>query len=339
MYYNNNYRNYSRKPQRKQFIEDRDAAFFLGKLNKHHNRETLYNQLKRLTKELNFYIVKFDMPNGLNGRGNQGFAFVHTKSKEQARRIIALKHLRLGNQECEVKGYDGRTDVESTDVSGRETPDSGFHKVINNKPRHLFNPLNNEKRINEWKQESFPIMDSAASYDTSVDTRSRINSGISSRFSGKSMSRPISESESHEEHKPINSEFNADIKNNNKNDNNNSNVSQNQQTNTTPTEDIGEGAGLQNNYEPSLVNSLNQVNSINPDNTTSQSHNADSDFHDQWLEEQTRYVCQKLASQSDIYNTLSFITNCDGYMRMLSELNEQQVTEVQDIMNGRPIHV
>jgi len=183
--------NNHRTPAKPQFTEDRSAAFFLGKLNKHHDREKVYCQLKRLTRTHNFYIAKFDMPNGMDGRGNKGFAFVHTNSQEQARRIIAMGHLKLGNQMCEVKSYGGRTEAEMNS-SGRGTPDSGVN-AWNHSAQTSTKPSNFTN--NPLKSVQF-------------DSRSRVNSGIrseSGRFSdcdlsklsdGGKFSRNISESES-----------------------------------------------------------------------------------------------------------------------------------------------
>jgi len=184
---NNNYNNnFNRAPPRKpEFVEDLEAAFFLGKLNKHHDREQVYNQLKRLTKELDFYIKRFDMPNGPNGRGNKGFAFVHCKTRQQARQIISMKFLRLGNQDCEVKPYGGRTAAagsESICSEGRGTPDSGCQVPVSAK---FENPLKQQEMIIPENME--------------VEVRSRMNSGIqvseSGRFSDKISTRNVSESE------------------------------------------------------------------------------------------------------------------------------------------------
>ena len=51
-----NFRSNNRKSN---FVEDKEAAFFLGKLNKHHDREQVYNQLKKLTREFDFYIAQW----------------------------------------------------------------------------------------------------------------------------------------------------------------------------------------------------------------------------------------------------------------------------------------
>lgn len=183
--YNNNYHHnhhhssYNRNSRKTDFVEDLEAAFFLGKLNKHHDREQVYSQLKRLTKSLDFYICKFDMPNGKdkygNKGGNKGFAFVHTKTREQAQRIISMKFIRLGNQECEVKPYGGRT-LES----GRGSPDSGACIRVGAK---FENPLKRDENLEE--------------------TRSRMNSGIqvseSDRSSYDVPTRNVSESETNEE--------------------------------------------------------------------------------------------------------------------------------------------
>merc|ERR1711941_85279 len=121
------------------FQEIAGAAFFLGKLNKNHNREHIYNELKKLTRVHNFYIRKLDMPYADKARraGNLGYAFVHTKSAEQAKRIVAMRTLKLGHQVCEVKVYGGRGESNleqssstSEAFSGRTTPemaaDMGF---------------------------------------------------------------------------------------------------------------------------------------------------------------------------------------------------------------------
>jgi len=110
---------YSRAP----FQEIEGAAFFIGKLNKNHDREVVYNALRRLTKELDFYIRKLDMPYACNKtrRGNCGYAFVHCNSKDEAQRIIAMRTIHLGKQVCEVKAYAGRGGSNAT--SGYNTPD------------------------------------------------------------------------------------------------------------------------------------------------------------------------------------------------------------------------
>lgn len=186
-YHNNNNYFHSRNQQRKpDFNEDRESAFFLGKLNKHHDREQVYNQLKRLTKELDFYIKRFDMPNGPNGRGNKGFAFVHCKNREQARQIISMKFLRLGNQDCEVKPYGGRTSELNSSTSengGRGTPDSGCNVPVSAKFENPLKQTDDENNVSE--------------------VRSRMNSGIqvseSGRFSDKISTRNVSESDNNDE--------------------------------------------------------------------------------------------------------------------------------------------
>lgn len=173
---NNNYNFNRAQPRKPEFVEDLEAAFFLGKLNKHHDREQVYNQLKRLTKELDFYIKRFDMPNGANGRGNKGFAFVHCRTREQARQIISMKFLRLGNQDCEVKPYGGRTATcESNSSEGRGTPDSGCQVPVSAK---FENPLKHQEIIPE---------------NMEVEVRSRMNSGIQVSESGE-KTRNVSES-------------------------------------------------------------------------------------------------------------------------------------------------
>jgi len=127
----NNYSNRGYKPcqPKEPFEEIQGAAFFLGKLNKNHDREHIYNELKKLTRVHNFYIRKLDMPYADKARraGNMGYAFVHTKSAEQAKRIVAMKTLKLGHQVCEVKVYGGRNEEQNSSTSeafsGRTTPE------------------------------------------------------------------------------------------------------------------------------------------------------------------------------------------------------------------------
>lgn len=105
-------------------------AFFVGKLNKTHDREQLYSALRRLGAQYNFYINKLDMPYGKAGkRGNKGYAFVHVQTQEEADRIIALRYIQLCGQKCEVKAYGGRdfdsSPTTSNTSSGYTTPVEG----------------------------------------------------------------------------------------------------------------------------------------------------------------------------------------------------------------------
>lgn len=101
------------------------AAFFVGKLNKTHNREQIYSALRSLGKRYNFYINKLDMPYGdkVTKRGNKGYCFVHCRSQKEVDRIVALHYIQLGSQKCEVKAYGGRNmDTSSQATSGFATP-------------------------------------------------------------------------------------------------------------------------------------------------------------------------------------------------------------------------
>jgi hypothetical protein len=121
------YVNKHTKQNKPVFEEIEGAAFFLGKLNKNHNREQIYTALRSLAKRFNFYIRKLDMPYGnkYSKKGNLGYCFVHCKSKEEADRIVAMHYVKLGSQKCEVKAYGGR-DIEnsapSQTSSGYATP-------------------------------------------------------------------------------------------------------------------------------------------------------------------------------------------------------------------------
>jgi len=266
---------YHRHQRKTNFDEDLQSAFFLGKLNKHHNREQVYNQLRRLTESLDFYIKRFDMPNGANGRGNKGFAFVHCEDRVQAQRIISRKFIRLGNQDCEVKPYGGRI-PESNCSEGRGTPDSGCIRVA----AKFENPL---------KYQESP---------ENLEMRSRMNSGIqvseSGRSSYKQSSRNVSESDSNEETQKIPLE-----------------LSQEQQEPKQEDE-------LEINYEqPSLASS----------------HIADSDLHDDWLQEQTKFVLANFGQDGCLLE--GFIDQCNYWLGVLMNSNPQTVQEVQNILFGQ----
>jgi len=109
--------------QRQPFQEIPGAAFFLGKLNKDHNRDQIYNALRDLTRVHGFYIRKLDMPYGnkLTKQGNQGYGFVHCRSREEAQRLISMEQITLLDTVCEVKPYGSRGE-HSTTSSGYVTP-------------------------------------------------------------------------------------------------------------------------------------------------------------------------------------------------------------------------
>jgi hypothetical protein len=107
-------RHHQSKPDRS-FEESSDSAFFLGKLNKHLDRETIYRALTAEARRMNFYVRKLDMPYGDSRykTGNKGYAFVHTRTREEATRMIKKGQIRLNNQFCEIKAYGGRMDTDS----------------------------------------------------------------------------------------------------------------------------------------------------------------------------------------------------------------------------------
>jgi len=296
----NNHRGTTSKPQ---FIEDRSKAFFLGKLNKHHDREKVYCQLKRLTRTHDFYIAKFDMPNGMDGRGNKGFAFVHTNTTEQARRIIAMGHLKLGNQMCEVKSYGGRTDAEMNS-SGRGSPDSGVNAWNHSSTQPSTQPSTKPSNFT-----NNPLKNHAPQFDT----RSRLNSGIRSDSgmlsdcgsklyadSGK-FSRNISESESIQKEIPLESVLSH-------------------QENNIVKGDEQQHVFAKTNYEPSNI-SVNET--------------------DQWLDQQTSYLMNNLnGSNWNEFTTLCdyFL----GVLQNLQNSDSKRVEEVIAIQNGtmmNPVHV
>jgi hypothetical protein len=148
----------SSSSKRAPFQEIEGAAFFLGKLNKNHDREVVYNALRKLTHELDFYIRKLDMPYACNHtkRGNQGYAFVHTNSKEQADRIVAMKAIHLGKQVCEVKAYAGRPSVGKSAVS--PAPTSGYNSPMRVE-NSFVNPLKEKSQAPPaWGKNTEPIV-------------------------------------------------------------------------------------------------------------------------------------------------------------------------------------
>jgi len=121
------------KPDR--FEENSESAFFLGKLNKHLDRETIYRALTAEARRMNFYVRKLDMPYGDSRykTGNKGYAFVHCRNKEEATRMINKGQIKLNNQYCEIKPYGGRMDTDSgSNIGGL---DSGVNTGFNT-PRH-----------------------------------------------------------------------------------------------------------------------------------------------------------------------------------------------------------
>jgi len=140
------------------------AAFFVGKLNKTHDREQIYSALRSLGKRYGFYINKLDMPYGdkYTKRGNKGYCFVHVRNQKEADRIVALHYIQLGNQKCEVKAYGGRNmDTSSQATSGFATPSRqtmptedisiDLEKALNTK---INTPKKNETFASSWAEES-----------------------------------------------------------------------------------------------------------------------------------------------------------------------------------------
>jgi len=292
-YNSNSY--YKQQTQRKpEFIEDREAAFFLGKLNKHHDREQVYNQLKRLTKIHNFYIKRFDMPNGPNGRGNKGFAFVHCRNREQARQIISMKFLRLGNQDCEVKPYGGRTSSETNCSDGRGTPDSGCVPVS----AKFENPLKHQEENNLIISENSEVRSNLIISENS-EVRSRMNSGIqvseSGRFSDKISTRNVSESESNNDEMKLSQQH------------------QQQKPAAAPSQEY------------------NEISEINYDQTSPvRTLNADAELRDYWLEEQTKLVSTLCGENESFLESFKF--HCDVFMEYLMKSDPTTIQEVQNIL-------
>merc|ERR1719219_334866 len=119
-------RHHQSKPDRS-FEESSDSAFFLGKLNKHLDRETIYRALTAEARRMNFYVRKLDMPYGDSRykTGNKGYAFVHCRTREEATRMISKGQIKLNNQFCEIKPYGGRMDTDSGSSSQNQLGGGG----------------------------------------------------------------------------------------------------------------------------------------------------------------------------------------------------------------------
>lgn len=109
------------------FKEVNGAAFFIGQLDKTVNRDTVYNEIIRHSKQAakgqGFYVRRMCMPtaNSSTGTGNCGFAIVHTRSAEEANYVLRLGKLRIAGKDCQVQAYTDR----------RTKKDSGNTKTTN----------------------------------------------------------------------------------------------------------------------------------------------------------------------------------------------------------------
>jgi len=96
------------------FSELNGAAFFIGQLDKTVNRDTVYNEIIRHSKQAakgqGFYVRRMCMPtaNSSNGTGNCGFAIVHTRSCDEANYVLRLGKLRIAGKDCQVQPYADR---------------------------------------------------------------------------------------------------------------------------------------------------------------------------------------------------------------------------------------
>jgi len=147
------------------FQEDQQCAFFLGKLNKHLDRDTIYNQLIKLAKQHDFYVKKLDMPYGdsFSQRGNKGYAFVHTRTSSEARKMIEMGSIRINNQWCEIKAYGGRGDGATSPCRATHYDDSGTESGITT-PRK---PRNTEKQLDDLKHVKSILMKQSSRTRTS----------------------------------------------------------------------------------------------------------------------------------------------------------------------------
>ena len=107
------------------FKEVSGAAFFIGQLDKTVNRDTVYNEIIRHSKQAakgqGFYVRRMCMPtaNSSTGTGNCGFAIVHTRSAEEANYVLRLGKLRIAGKDCQVQPYaDRRSKKDSGDSKG-----------------------------------------------------------------------------------------------------------------------------------------------------------------------------------------------------------------------------
>lgn len=93
------------------FKELDGAAFFIGQLDKTVNRDVVYNEIIRHSKQARpgqgFYVRRMCMPtaNSKTGTGNCGFAIIHTRSKAEAEYVLGLGKLRIAGKDCQVQPY------------------------------------------------------------------------------------------------------------------------------------------------------------------------------------------------------------------------------------------
>jgi hypothetical protein len=89
----------------------KSGSFFLGNIDKEMTREEVYEHLRN---NCNIYITKFDMPKvntgekDANGRivNCAGYAFVHTKTFQQAQEMMKRRTIKIGKLNAEIKPYD-----------------------------------------------------------------------------------------------------------------------------------------------------------------------------------------------------------------------------------------
>lgn len=113
------------------FREMNGAAFFIGQLDKTVNRDTVYNEIIRHSKQAakgqGFYVRRMCMPtaNSSNGTGNCGFAIVHTRSCDEANYVLRLGKLRIAGKDCQVQPYADRRSKKDSGNSKTEATQEG----------------------------------------------------------------------------------------------------------------------------------------------------------------------------------------------------------------------
>merc|ERR1712159_413096 len=104
--FKSNNRSYGKKmhKQNKNFVADPAKAIFIGKIDKHLTRESIYQACTEFG-----YVVKLDMPpadhNSL-GHHNKGFVFVHLRNEEVAQNLLHQGYCFIRNSKCEIKKYE-----------------------------------------------------------------------------------------------------------------------------------------------------------------------------------------------------------------------------------------
>lgn len=129
--------------------KSKSGSFFLGNIDKEMTREEVYEHLRN---NCNIYITKFDMPKvntgekDANGRivNCAGYAFVHTKTVQQAQEMMKRRTIKIGKLNAEIKPYD---------QAKREASQTRYREKIrssNSTSSQAINQTNSPSDVEDW---------------------------------------------------------------------------------------------------------------------------------------------------------------------------------------------